>query len=189
MLDKSDKSTLLKLARRTLEIYFKQEPVETVQADRPELLEYKGAFVTLHQGEDLRGCIGQLQPDRELYKVVQHCTLGAAFEDSRFPPLQHEELEGLDIEISVLTPFSRIKDIDEITVGKHGLYIVQGYYRGLLLPQVAEQYGWDSNTFLEQTCYKAGLNESAWKDPRTEIYIFEADIFSEHATGEETGPN
>jgi len=181
MLDDSDKATLLNLARRTLEVHFNRESIETFQTDQPGLLEQKGVFVTLHKSEELRGCIGQLDPDRELYKGVQHCTLSAAFEDSRFPPLQQKELAGLDIEISVLTPFQRIENIYEITVGRHGLYIVQGYYRGLLLPQVAEQYEWDCKTFVEQTCYKAGLSESAWKDPQTEIYIFEADIFSDPA--------
>jgi len=179
MLDDSDKTTLLTLARRTLENHYTRESEMIFQTDQAGLLEHKGAFVTLHKGEDLCGCIGQLDPDRELFKVVQHCALSAAFEDSRFPPLQKKDLPGLNIEISVLTPFHSVRDVDEIVVGKHGLYIVQGYYRGLLLPQVAVQYGWDCKTFLQQACYKAGLSESAWKDPQTEIYIFEAEIFSD----------
>jgi AmmeMemoRadiSam system protein A len=179
MLDDSDKSALLHLARSTLENYFKRGSLPDFKSDRPGLMEHKGAFVSLHKGEDLRGCIGQLEPDRELYRVVEQCTLSAAFADSRFMPLHQDELFDLNIEISVLTPFRRIKDASEVTVGKHGLYIVQGYCRGLLLPQVAEQYQWDRRTFLEQTCYKAGLTASAWTNPRTEIYIFEAEVFSE----------
>ncbi len=179
MLDDSDKAKLLNLARRTLENHFISGSIPDFQTDCPELLERKGAFVSLHRGGDLRGCIGQLEPDRELYKVVQHCTLSAAFSDPRFPPLQQKEIDGLDIEISILTPFRRMERIEEINVGKQGLYIVQSHFRGLLLPQVAEQYRWDRIAFLEQTCRKAGLNESAWKDPETIIYTFEAEVFSD----------
>jgi AmmeMemoRadiSam system protein A len=179
MLDDLTKSKLLRLARATLEEHFVRGALPDFQTDAPELLERKGAFVTLHRGRDLRGCIGQLDPDLELFKVVRHCALSAAFEDPRFPPLRQKELEGLNIEISVLSPFRRVENIEEITVGRHGLYIVQGHFRGLLLPQVAEEYGWDRQTFLEQACCKAGLHESAWKDPRTIIYIFEAEVFAE----------
>lgn len=179
MLDASHKVNLLNLARKTLEDHFARGALPDFRTDCPELLERKGAFVTLHKEGDLRGCIGQLDPDRELFKVVQHCTLSAAFADPRFPPVQPEEVDGLHIEISVLTPFRRVENIEEISVGRHGLYIVQDHFRGLLLPQVAREYGWDRQTFLEQTCYKAGLNESAWKDPRTILYIFEAEVFSE----------
>jgi AmmeMemoRadiSam system protein A len=179
MLNDSDRKELLNLARTTLGSYLDQRSVPEFKTDRSGLMEKKGAFVSLHRGGELRGCIGQLDPDRRLYKVVQYCVLSAAFEDPRFTPLRREELDELEIEISVLTPFRRIQDTDEITVGKHGLYIVQGLYKGLLLPQVAEEYGWDRETFLHQTCFKAGLSETAWKDPQTEIYIFEAEVFSD----------
>jgi AmmeMemoRadiSam system protein A len=179
MLDDSHKATLLKLARKTLEDHFIRGALPDFQTDCPELLEQKGAFVTLQKEGVLRGCIGQLDPDCELFKVVQQCALSAAFADSRFPPLQQKELDILDIEISVLTPFHRVESIEEINVGKHGLYIVRDLHRGLLLPQVASQYGWDRVAFLEQTCHKAGLKESAWKDPQTFLYTFEADVFSE----------
>ncbi|MBN2321674.1 MAG: AmmeMemoRadiSam system protein A [Acidobacteria bacterium] len=179
MLDDSNKAKLLNLARKTLEDHFIRGSIPDFQTDCTELLERKGAFVTLHMGGELRGCIGQLDPDRELFKVVQHCALSAALSDPRFPPLQQKELDGLDIEISILTPFQRVESIEEINVGSHGLYIVQGYFRGLLLPQVATQYRWDRITFLDQACFKAGLKESAWKDPKTIIYIFEAEVFSD----------
>jgi uncharacterized protein len=179
MLDETDKITLLKLARTTLETYLSDNTTPAYHTSREGLLERKGAFVSLHRGEDLRGCIGQLFPDRELYKIVQHCALSAALEDTRFVPVTQNELRELSIEISVLTPFRRIRDIEEIEVGKHGLYIVQGVSRGLLLPQVATQYGWDRETFLAQTCRKSGLPVAAWKDPRTMIYVFEAEVFSE----------
>jgi len=105
----------------------------------------------------------------------------AALEDSRFVSVTRDEVDGLSIEISVLTPFHRINDVNEIEVGKHGLYIVRGASRGLLLPQVATQYGWDRTRFLEHTCIKSGLPESAWRDPQTVIYTFEAEVFSEES--------
>jgi len=105
--------------------------------------------------------------------------VAAAFDDPRFPPLKAEELKDLELEISVLSPLKKIRDIHEIEVGKHGLYIVRGYHSGLLLPQVAIEYGWDRETFLEETCYKAGLPPDAWRDAQTEIYVFSADYFGE----------
>jgi AmmeMemoRadiSam system protein A len=182
MLDETDKTSLLSLARQTLESHLSHGTTPTYHTNRTALLEKKGAFVSLHEGEDLRGCIGQLYPDRELYKIVQHCVLSAALEDSRFAPVDADELAHLNIEISVLTPFHRIHDPEEIQVGRHGLYVVQGRFRGLLLPQVATNYGWDRMVFLEQTCRKAGLPESAWRDPRTSVHVFEAEVFSEPPT-------
>ncbi len=180
MLDETDKTELLNLARKTLKAYFDRRSTPDFKTDRSGLLDPKGAFVSLHLDKELRGCIGLLEPERALFKVVQQCVLSAAKDDPRFDPVQPEELAEIEIEISVLTPFRRIKNAEEVTVGKHGLYIVRGHCRGLLLPQVAEEYGWDRSTFLMQTCYKAGLPESAWEDPQTEIYIFEAEVFSDH---------
>jgi len=185
MLDTAEKNALLDLARTTLESHLDNKKAPPYETARPGLLEKKGAFVSLHRGEELRGCIGQLYPDRELYKIVQYCVLSAASEDTRFMPVEREELEELNIEISVLTPFRRIRQIEEIEVGRHGLFIVQGRYRGLLLPQVATQYGWDRITFLRQTCRKSGLPDSAWQDPRTAIHIFEAEVFSESPVPDE----
>jgi uncharacterized protein len=179
MLDDSDKTTLLQLARKTLDSFLSNGTTPSCNTPSPKLLEYKGAFVSLHRGKELRGCIGQLYPDQELYKVVQHCTLSAALDDARFLPVDYHELADMSIEISVLTPFRRIHSVDEIEVGKHGLYIVQGRYRGLLLPQVCTQYGWNATQFLEQTCRKAGLPESAWRDSRTAIHTFGAQVFSD----------
>jgi len=105
--------------------------------------------------------------------------VAAAFHDSRFPSLKPEEVKDLTFEISVLSPLKRIKDINEIEVGKHGLYIIRGYNSGLLLPQVAVEYKWDRETFLQETCHKAGLPAQAWKDKETEIFIFSADYFGD----------
>ena len=185
MLDAIEKAALLKLARRTLDYRLNNKTVPECHPSGVGLVERKGAFVSLHRGDDLRGCIGQLYPDRELYKIVQHCVLSAALEDTRFMPVERDELPKLSIEISVLTPFRRVRNIEEIEVGKHGLYLVQGRFRGLLLPQVATQYGWDRITFLEQACRKSGLPESAWQDPHTLIHTFEAEVFSESSIPDE----
>jgi len=182
MLDDADKIELLKLARQTLVAHFADSKIPSCNPSREALMARKGAFVSLHRGEELRGCIGQLSPDRELCRIVQHCAISAATEDTRFPPVTQDEIEDLEIEVSVLSPFRRIQDIEEIEVGKHGLYMVQGHFRGLLLPQVATQYHWDRDTFLAQTCHKSGLPASAWQDPRTAIYIFEAEVFSDSET-------
>ncbi len=105
--------------------------------------------------------------------------VAAASQDPRFPPLSRDELDEVDLEISVLSPLRRIKDVSEIEVGKHGIYIISPRGRGVLLPQVATEYGWDRDTFLDQTCVKAGLAPGCWRDPSTEIYIFSAQIFGE----------
>lgn len=186
MLDDANKTILLKLARATLKAYFAGETAPGCQNPLPALIEKKGAFVSLHRGKDLRGCIGQLFPDRELYRIVQHCALSAALEDNRFISVTEEELKDLIIEISVLSPFRRIRDVEEIVIGKHGLYMVRGGCRGLLLPQVAAEYNWDRVTFLEHTCMKSGLPKSAWQDPQTIIYTFEADVFSDSVNSTDT---
>lgn len=178
MLSDGEKKGLLELARHTLTGYFTKTKTFLPSAG-DFLSDRKGAFVTLHNGGELRGCIGQLLPDRSLSEVVRHCVISAATEDTRFEPVTSDEVPHLHIEISVLSPFRRIQQIEEIEVGKHGLYMVHGYFRGLLLPQVAAEYGWDRMTFLKHTCHKSGLPESAWQDPETEIYIFEAEVFSE----------
>ena len=111
--------------------------------------------------------------------TIEETAQAAAFNDPRFPPLIREELKDLSIEISVLTPLREIRDINEIEIGVHGIYLIKGFYSGLLLPQVAAQYKWDRLTFLKETCHKAGLPSDAWKDKDTVIYIFSADIFGE----------
>jgi AmmeMemoRadiSam system protein A len=125
----------------------------------------------------LRGCIGHIRADHPLHATIKDMAIAAAFEDPRFSPLSRKEFDKIDIEISVLTPFKRITDINAIEVGKHGIYIVKGFYSGLLLPQVATEYGWDRVAFLEHTCNKAGLPKDAWKEKDTEIYLFSADVF------------
>ena len=141
------------------------------------LMEPRGAFVTLHLNGCLRGCIGLIEAVKPLAETIQEMAYSAAFCDPRFAPLTAREFPEITLEISVLSPLQRSKNIDEIQVGEHGLYIRQGSCRGLLLPQVATECKWDRDTFLQQTCRKACLPAMAWKDPQTEIYLFSADIF------------
>lgn len=136
-----------------------------------------GAFVTLKRGGELRGCIGHIIGNAPLSETVAAMARAAATQDPRFPPLTAAELKGLSLEISVLTPLEPVLDAREIVVGKHGLYIVYGARRGLLLPQVATEQGWDRETFLDQTCWKAGLPPGAWRDPQAKLYKFGAEVF------------
>jgi uncharacterized protein len=179
ILDETARAELLRLARYTLESYIVSGRIPEYDTEDPGLLQSAGAFVSLHEGEELRGCIGQIAPDQELYRVVQSCVLSAALEDTRFTPVTLEELPRLNLEISVLSPMQRVEDVGEIEVGKHGLYVSRGAWRGLLLPQVATEYGWSREMFLANTCRKAGLPENAWKEPSTSIQKFDAQVFGE----------
>ena len=178
-LDESAQKELLALARTTLEDYFTTGKVPEATIFNPALRRRSGAFVSLHKGEDLRGCIGLISDEGELYRTVQRCVLSAALEDSRFTPVTREEVDALHIEISVLSPAQRVTDVTQIEAGRHGLIISAGGFRGLLLPQVVSKYGWDRETFLAQTCRKAGLSTTAWNRSGTVIQIFEAQVFSE----------
>jgi AmmeMemoRadiSam system protein A len=181
-LSTADKQLLLQVARDSIAAQLQGKAAAPVKASAPVLAEPRGAFVSLHRRGQLRGCIGYIEALKPLLQTVQEMAPAAAFQDPRFSPLQADELADLEIEISVLTPMRLIKSTDEIEVGKHGLYIIRGLSRGLLLPQVATQYHWDRQAFLEHTCNKAGLPPDAWQDPKTQIYTFRAEIFSDHPT-------
>jgi len=176
-LSEEEKKILHHIAKTVIESKARGKPVPEFKIESPLLKENRGAFVTIHKKGQLRGCIGYIEAYKPLHKTIEEMAEAAAFRDPRFPPVSEKELQDLDIEISVLTPLRKIKDVNEIEVGKHGIYIKKGWYSGLLLPQVATEYGWDRQTFLEHTCLKAGLPPNAWKDKDTEIYIFSADIF------------
>lgn len=137
-----------------------------------------GAFVTLHKRGQLRGCIGTFQGEGHLGRTIEAMAYAAGWQDPRFPGLEASELEEVEIEISVLSPLRQITDVKEIEVGRHGIHITKGWHRGVLLPQVAVEQGWDRETFLAQTCRKAGLTPDAWKEGAT-IEIFSAEIFGE----------
>jgi AmmeMemoRadiSam system protein A len=142
-----------------------------------------GVFVTLHKKGSLRGCIGNVIGTRPLIETVEDVAVSSAFRDPRFPPLERREYSEVDLEISVLSPLHRIENIDEIQVGVNGIMMRRGYSSGLLLPQVATEYGWNRETFLTHTCYKAGLSGDAWKKKDTEIEIFSAIVFGEKEFG------
>ena len=179
-LSKAEKNKLLEIAGKTIENRLTGEKIPEFQPGESSALnEKRGAFVTLQKHGQLRGCIGYIEARKPLYKTIEEMAQAAAFNDPRFPPLIREELKDLSIEISVLTPLREIKDINKIETGVHGIYLIKGFYSGLLLPQVATQYKWDRLTFLKETCHKAGLPSNAWKDKDARIYIFSADIFGE----------
>jgi len=178
-LDKKEKIYLLKLARETIIHLLKYGEYPDTTPVSEKVQQKFGVFVTLHKDGQLRGCIGYVEGIKPLYEAVMEMAKSAAFRDPRFPAVSMDEVPDLEIEISVLSPLKKIKSIEEIKVGEHGLIIQRGFERGLLLPQVATQYGWNREQFLEQTCYKAGLPGDTWKDPETEIYIFTAEIFDE----------
>jgi AmmeMemoRadiSam system protein A len=178
-LNKEEKVFLLKLVRSTITQYLKNGKLPETKPDSKKLYEKFGVFVTLHKKGKLRGCIGYVEGVDSLFKAVKTMAYSAAFRDPRFPPVVEKELDDIDIEISVLSPLKKIKNVNEIVVGKHGLIVQQGLSRGLLLPQVATEWGWDRTKFLEQTCLKAGLPQDAWQHEHTDIYIFTAEIFSE----------
>jgi AmmeMemoRadiSam system protein B/AmmeMemoRadiSam system protein A len=176
-LNEEEKKTLHQIAKTVIENKAKGKAVPDFKVESPTLKENRGAFVTIHKRGQLRGCIGYIEGQGPLHKTIERMAEAAAFKDPRFTPVKENELPELELEISVLTPLKRITDVNEIQVGKHGIYIVKGMWAGLLLPQVATEYGWDRQTFLEHTCQKAGLPSNAWKEKDTEIYIFSADIF------------
>jgi AmmeMemoRadiSam system protein A len=178
MFDANQRAVLLQIAREAIEVQLKiRESLNPFSEDF--LQQRRSAFVTLTINEDLRGCIGTTDAREPLGEAIKHCAISAAFSDPRFPPLTKEEYPFIHLEISVLSPFRKAEHPEEVISGTHGVMITRGYYRGLLLPQVATEYGWDRDTFLSYTCRKAGLPTDAWKDPATVIEVFTAEVFSE----------
>lgn len=181
MLNDGHRKQLLSLARTTIECAFDGcfDVPETTQVDEA-LHRPAGVFVTLRTlAGDLRGCIGSIHPREALYRAVVSGALSAAFRDPRFPPVEREELGHLHIEISVMGPIERVTRAEDVVVGRDGLIVSRGRSAGLLLPQVATEYGWDCQTFLDQTCVKAGLRPGLWRDPATVIEKFSAEVFGE----------
>ncbi len=144
------------------------------------LLRPQGAFVSLHRRSDgeLRGCVGTMRSEEPLVATVARMAVAAAFEDGRFAPLRAPELPGVRLEISVLSPLEPIRP-EDVVVGRHGLLIGRGGRRGVLLPQVPVEHGWDKETFLVRLCAKAGLPPEAWRDPAAELAAFTARVFAE----------
>ena len=181
MLSPEQRRQLLKIAREAIATVLDGGRLELNLADFDEvLLRPAGAFVSLHTKEgDLRGCIGSIQPVAPLCQAVSSSAVNAAFRDPRFYPLKKDELPNLDIEISVMGPIEPVRSAEEIEVGRDGLIISRGRQAGLLLPQVATDYGWNREEFLEHTCMKAGLPPESWRSPECRIERFSAEVFGE----------
>ena len=179
ILTAEERSALLKAARGAIEVRLKAERSARQPAPSGELGKPHGAFVTLTRQGRLRGCIGFVIAERPLLDTVREAAQAAAFQDPRFPPLQARELPEIHLEISVLSEPRPVTDLGQIQVGRHGLIVRRAARSGLLLPQVATEYGWDRDTFLSHTCAKAGLPEDCWRDPGTQIELFDAEVFGE----------
>ena len=173
----SDRAALLRIARDAIVAHVRREPAPLPQI--AESLSWPaGAFVTLHRRGALRGCIGRLEADQPVARVVAHCAVAACSQDPRFLPVTAEELHDLDIELSILGPIEPVAHLEEIEVGRHGVIIERGVHRGLLLPQVAVEWKWDRTKFVEETCRKAGLPRDAWHAGAA-MSKFEAEVFND----------
>jgi AmmeMemoRadiSam system protein B/AmmeMemoRadiSam system protein A len=180
-LDEKEKSELLALAHKSVEQAVRENHAYEPPTNADEVLnDERGAFVTLRKAGALRGCIGYTSAMKPLYMTVRDTATLAALRDPRFQPVAVAELAQLEYEISVLSPLRRVTEIEQITVGQHGLLMKNGSYEGLLLPQVPVEEKWDRQEFLEQTCIKAGMHPDCWKDEDTDIFMFTAVVFGEH---------
>lgn len=177
-----ERSALLRIARDAVAAAARRERFAAPVPESAALGEPRGAFVTLHRAGALRGCIGIFESSSPLYRTVAEMARSAAVGDPRFEPLRSEELPQVEVEISVLSPLRPVPP-EEVEVGRHGVYLEQGFHRGVLLPQVAVEHGWDRETFLDQTCRKAGLPPGVWRQGTT-IYVFEAEVFGEETAEE-----
>ena len=172
----AERDRLLRLAHQSIEAALEGRDLD-LSPPNPHLAEFRGAFTTLHLHGRLRGCIGYVFPTQSVYATVAETAKAAAFDDPRFEPVSLVEAMALKVEISVLSPLVSIVP-EEIVLGKHGLVVTQGSRRGLLLPQVPMEWEWDRDTFLSQTCLKAGLEADAWKHG-AELQAFTAEVFGE----------
>lgn len=183
MLNQPQRTQLLRIARESIEAIVvdgRRLALELDAFDAP-LKRPAGAFVSLHstKGGELRGCIGSIQAVAPLVQSVASNAVNAAMRDPRFYPVRAEEVPSLHIEISVMSPIETVTNVEDIVVGRDGLILSRGSRAGLLLPQVATEYGWDRETFLRHTCTKAGLPHDAWRSPECRIERFSAEVFSE----------
>ncbi len=179
-LTKEQRKRLLEIARLSMESYVKDRMKPDIKEEDPALTKVQGAFVTLNENGQLRGCIGNIQGTEPLYKTVSNMAVEAATGDPRFMPVTAKELSKIHIEISVLSPLRKIDSPDEIVMGKHGVIVRRGFNSGVFLPQVATETGWSKEEFMNCLCsQKACLPENAWKDKDTNLYVFTAEVFGE----------
>jgi len=182
-LTEREQKGLLRIARSTLESYIRSGKVPEAKPPTPRLSEKRGAFVSLHERGGLRGCIGYVEAVKPLYQAVREMAVAASTEDPRFPPVKVEELDKIDIEITVLSPLRPLPSPDSIIVGKHGLVIRKGFHSGLLLPQVPVEQGWDREQFLTHICLKAGLPPGSYEDKDAQLFTFTGQVFGEKELG------
>ena len=173
------KKALLELARNTIKKRLLPN-VDSVSVDKSQFEGFQGAFVSVHVDKDLRGCIGYIIGFQPLYKTIEDLALAAAFNDSRFNPISVDEVDKVDIEISILSEPAQIEDVSQIVVGKHGVILTYGAHKGLLLPQVAVEQGWNRDEFFYHVCLKAGVNPKFVEKENCLIQVFEAEVFSEN---------
>jgi len=180
MLNQKQKKRLLEIARGSIGNYLKTGKRIDLRGEDALLNEKLGAFVTLHLNGKLKGCIGNIVGKNPLYITIKDMAVEAATGDPRFQPLTIKELPRVDIEISVLSTLKKIKSVDEIELGKHGVLVRKGFNSGVFLPQVADETKWTKEEFLSNLCaHKAGLSPDAWHNKDLDIYIFSAEVFSE----------
>lgn len=178
-LNEQQQQILLQLARETIEEYVRDGTVPELPEGDPAFLPERAVFVTLHKHGQLRGCIGELEAREPLAEAVRSSAISAATRDPRFPPVGPDEVDDIEIEISVLSPLRKVESPDEITVGEHGVMVAEGMRRGVFLPQVAPEQGWDRDTMLSYLCaHKAGLPADAWCRG-ADLYVFTTQVFSE----------
>jgi uncharacterized protein len=178
-LSTEDRKILLGLARDAITNCIRTGKLTSRESTSTALLGQQGCFVTIKQQGALRGCIGNFISDKPLHQLVQEMAVSAAIHDPRFYPMKEEDLANFDLEISVLSPLAKITSPEEVEVGRHGLYLEKNFSRGVLLPQVAQEHGWDRETFLNKTALKAGLKQDDWKEG-ADIYVFTAEVFGEN---------
>jgi len=183
----AERRALLDLARSAILAAFTGAPVKLREPPPPCFELRRGAFVTVHVREKLRGCIGVIEGREPLASVIVHCAESAAFRDARFSPLRADEVAGLRIEISVLSELFPLA-ADQVKIGTHGLFIRSGHRQGLLLPQVAVEHRLSPEAFLAETCHKAGLPKDAWRRNETELFGFTCEIFQEEDLASPAAP-
>ncbi len=181
----AEKAELLRIARESVVSVVSGTKYVAVEPESSRLHQEAGAFVTLYLKGELKGCIGFIESRLPLYNTVAEVAAKSAVADPRFENVKSSELEDISIEISVLSPMQALENTDDLVVGRNGVMIVKGYSRGLLLPQVATENGWDREQFLSYVCLKAGLDKNAYKNPGAKVFVFTAEVFGDESQQKE----
>jgi AmmeMemoRadiSam system protein A len=181
-LSRAERLALLSIARRAIAAKLRGPALSLDDVQyTPGLERVAAVFVTVHEKDDLRGCIGVLETSDPLPRAVASAAVSAAFGDPRFPPLRPAEFDAISLEISVLSPFEPVRSVDEIVLGTHGLVAREGFRAGLLLPQVPVEWGWTRDEYLDHLCLKAGLPPGRWRHGTVRLEKFTAEVFSEES--------